>query len=128
MSLFLEKVISDNIAQDGTLATDLTKVCSSFKLVVVVVCLWQYQINLITIKELWHIWVTFLAETSKDLEIILIIIVLSFTNRLSRTSLNLSLSCDIVLFKSIIFFLEDKSSLGFTWKNSRGFDVLWYSL
>lgn len=57
MSLFLEKVISDNIAQDGTLATDLTKVCSSFKLVVVVVCLWQYQINLITIRELWHSFV-----------------------------------------------------------------------
>ena len=35
------------------------------------------------------LWVTFLAETSKDLEIILIIIVLSFTNRLSRTSLYL---------------------------------------
>ena len=52
MSLFLEKVISDNIARDGTLATDLTKVCFSFKLVVVVVCLWQYQINVITIKEL----------------------------------------------------------------------------
>lgn len=46
MSLFLEKVISDNIAQDGTLATDLTKVCSSFKLVVVVVvCLWQIISN-----------------------------------------------------------------------------------
>lgn len=42
MSLFLEKVISDNTARDGTLATDLTKVCSSFKLVVVVVLsLWQ---------------------------------------------------------------------------------------
>lgn len=42
MSLFLEKVISDNTARDGTLATDLTKVCSSFKLVVVVVVsLWQ---------------------------------------------------------------------------------------
>ena len=40
MSLFLEKVISDNMARDGTLATDLTKVCSSFKLVVVV-SLWQ---------------------------------------------------------------------------------------
>ena len=37
------------------------------------------------------LWVTFLAETSKDLEIILIIIVLSLTNRLSRTSLYLSL-------------------------------------
>ena len=40
MSLFLEKVISDNTARDGTLATDLTKVCSSFKLDVVV-SLWQ---------------------------------------------------------------------------------------
>ena len=36
-------------------------------------------------------WVTFLAETSKDLEIILITFVLSFTNSLSRTSLYFSL-------------------------------------
>ena len=43
-----------------------------------------------------HLWVTFLAETSKDLEIILIIIVLSFTNRLSRTSLYLSLKAKII--------------------------------
>ena len=35
--------------------------------------------------------VTFLAETSKDLEIILITFVLSFTNSLSRTSLYFSL-------------------------------------
>ena len=42
------------------------------------------------------LWVTFLAETSKDLEIILIIIVLSFTNRLSRTSLYLSLKTSFV--------------------------------
>ena len=34
-----------------------------------------------------YFWVTFLAETSKDLEIILITIVLSFTNSLSHTSL-----------------------------------------
>ena len=52
-------------------------------------------------KELDHIeylylWVTFLAETSKDLEIILIIIVLSLTNRLSRTSLYLSLKTSFV--------------------------------
>ena len=37
------------------------------------------------------LWVTFLAETSKDLEIILITIVRSFTNSLSRTSLYFSL-------------------------------------
>ena len=43
-----------------------------------------------------HFWVTFLAETSKDLEITLIIIVLSFTNRLSRTSLYLSLKTSFV--------------------------------
>ena len=42
------------------------------------------------------LWVTFLAETSKDLEITLIIIVLSFTNRLSRTSLYLSLKTSFV--------------------------------
>ena len=47
-------------------------------------------------KGLTHVWVTFLAETSKDLEIILIIIVLSFTNRLSRTSLYLSLKTSFV--------------------------------
>ena len=35
----------------------------------------------------YRFWATFLAETSKDLEIILITIVLSFTNSLSRTSL-----------------------------------------
>ena len=47
------------------------------------------------LSESLRLWVTFLAETSKDLEIILIIIVLSFTNRLSRPSLYLSLNhCD----------------------------------
>ena len=35
--------------------------------------------------KFYFLWVTFLAETSKDLEIILIIIVLSLTNRFSRT-------------------------------------------
>ena len=43
-----------------------------------------------------NLWVIFLAETSKDLEINLIIIVLSFTNRLSRTSLYLSLKTSFV--------------------------------
>ena len=37
------------------------------------------------------LWVTFLAETSKDLEIILITIVLRLTNNVSRTSLYFSL-------------------------------------
>ena len=43
-----------------------------------------------------HLWVTFLAETSKDLEIILITTVLSFTNSLSRTSLYFSLKRSFV--------------------------------
>ena len=47
-------------------------------------------------KGLVHFWVTFLAETSKDLEITLIIIVLSFTNSLSRTSLYFSLKTSFV--------------------------------
>ena len=42
------------------------------------------------------LWVTFLAETSKDLEIILITTVLSFTNSLSRTSLYFSLKTSFV--------------------------------
>ena len=46
-------------------------------------------------KNLFH-WVTFLAETSKDLEIILITTVLSFTNSLSRTSLYFSLKTSFV--------------------------------
>ena len=45
--------------------------------------------------KILQLWVTFLAETS-DLEIILIIIVLSFKNRLSRTSLYLSLKTSFV--------------------------------
>ena len=49
-------------------------------------------------------WVTFLAETSKDLEIILIIIVLSFTNSLSRTSLYLSLKTSFV-YSNLFSFL-----------------------
>ena len=43
-----------------------------------------------------YLWVTFLAETSKDLEIILITIVRSFTNSLSRTSLYFSLKTSFV--------------------------------
>ena len=43
-----------------------------------------------------HFWLTFLAETSKDLEIILITTVLSFTNSLSRTSLYCSLKTSFV--------------------------------
>ena len=53
------------------------------------------------------LWVTFLAETSKDSEIILIIILLSFTNRLSRTSLYLSLKTSFAysnLFRFIILY------------------------
>ena len=42
------------------------------------------------------LWVTFLAKTSKDLELILITIVLSFTNSLSRTSLCFSLKTSFV--------------------------------
>ena len=41
-------------------------------------------------------WVTVLAETSKDLQIILISIVLSFTNSLSRTSFYFSLKTSFV--------------------------------
>jgi len=43
-----------------------------------------------------NLWVTFRAETSKDLEMILITIVLSFTNSLSRTSLSFSLKTSFV--------------------------------
>jgi len=75
MSLFLEKVISDNTAQDGTLATDLTKVCSSFKLVVVVVV------------SLWQLSNKF--NNNKG------VVTNSFVQKYN-------------------FFLEDKSSLGFT--------------
>ena len=42
------------------------------------------------------LWVTFRAETSKDLEIILITIVLSFTNSVSRTSLSFSVKTTFV--------------------------------
>ena len=42
------------------------------------------------------VWVTFLAETSKDLEIILITTVLRFTNSLSCTSLYFSLKISFV--------------------------------
>ena len=42
------------------------------------------------------VWVTFLAETLKDLEIILITTVLSFTNSLSGTSLYFSLKTSFV--------------------------------
>ena len=41
-------------------------------------------------------WVTVLVETSKDLQIILITIVLSFTNSLSRTNLYFSLKTSFV--------------------------------
>ena len=51
------------------------------------VCSWATRKN---------IWVIFLAETSKDLEIILITTVLSFTNSLSRTSLYFSLKTSFV--------------------------------
>ena len=50
-----------------------------------------------------YFWVTFLAETSKGLEIILITIVLSFTNSLSRTSLCFSLKTSF--FYSNLFSL-----------------------
>ena len=76
MSLFLEKVISDNTARDGTLATDLTKVRFSFKLVVVVVVsLWQLLSNKF--------------NNNKG------VVTNSFVQKYN-------------------FFLEDKSSLGFT--------------
>ena len=42
------------------------------------------------------LWVIFLAETSKDLEIILITTLLSFTNGLSRTSFDFSLKTSFV--------------------------------
>ena len=45
---------------------------------------------------IYFLWVTFLAETSKDMEIILITIVPSFTNSLSRTSLSFSLKTSFV--------------------------------
>ena len=48
------------------------------------------------ITIIMRLWVTFLAETSKDLEIILITIVRSFTNSLSRTSLYFSLKTSFV--------------------------------
>ena len=53
----------------------------------------QRRFLFIYLKQFRGLWVTFLAETSKDLEIILITstIVLSFTNSLSSTSLYLSL-------------------------------------
>ena len=49
-----------------------------------------------TAIKLSLLWVIFLAETSKDLEIILIITVLSFTNILSRTSFDFSLKTSFV--------------------------------
>ena len=51
---------------------------------------------IITLTIITYLWVTFLAETSKDLEIILITTVLSFTNSLSRTSLYFSLKTSFV--------------------------------
>ena len=47
-------------------------------------------------KIIIFLWVTFLAETSKDLEIILITTVLSSTNSLSHTSLYFSLKTSFV--------------------------------
>ena len=43
-----------------------------------------------------QLWVIFLAETSKDLEMILITTVLSCTNSLSRTSFDFSLKTSFV--------------------------------
>ena len=53
---------------------------------IVVLYFWVILFSRVFAFLICGLWVTFLAETSKDLEIILIIIVLSFTNRLSRTS------------------------------------------
>ena len=50
-----------------------------------------------------YLWVTFLAETSKDLEIILITIVLTFTKSLSRTSLHFSPKTSFVYSNLFIF-------------------------
>ena len=47
-------------------------------------------------KLICQIWVIFLAETSKDLEMILITTVLSCTNSLSRTSFDCSLKTSFV--------------------------------
>ena len=59
------------------------------------------------------LWVTFLAETSNVLEIILITTVLSFTNSLSRTSLYFSLKTSFVY--SNLFSLAKASA----WKTIR---------
>ena len=59
-------------------------------------------------------WVTFLAETSKDLEIILIIIVLRFTNSLPTTSLILALRQVSFIQTSSIFFVFDQNEKGKT--------------
>ena len=64
---------------------------------------WIYSENFNTISFVLNftrsvkilLWVTFLAETSKDLEIILITTVLSFTNSLTRTSLYFRLKAKI---------------------------------
>ena len=61
--------------------------------------------------KILQLWVTFLAETSKDLEIILIIIVLSFTNRLSRTSLYLSLKTSFV-YSNLFSLAKTSASAG----------------
>ena len=47
-------------------------------------------------NETHSLWVIFLAETSKDLEMILITTVLSCTNSLSRTSFDFSLKTSFV--------------------------------
>ena len=59
-------------------------------------------------------WLTSLAETSKDLEIILITIVLSFSNSLSRTSLYFSLKTSFVysnLFNTLLHSNEQTCTL-----------------
>ena len=83
---------------------------------------WIYSENFNTISFVLNftrsvkilLWVTFLAETSKDLEIILITTVLSFTNSLTRTSLYFSLKAKIKadVFRSSLLSLRKRTRAG----------------
>ena len=74
---------------------------------------WTYIFQKGSLKGLW---VAFPAETSKDVEIILITIVLSFTNSLSRTSLYFSLKTSFV-YSNLFSLAKTVTSLKVTGTN-----------
>ena len=78
------------------------------------------------------LWVTFLAETSKDLEIILITIVLSFTNSLSRTSLYFSLKTSFAFFLHHNYISSCRILVLYKWTASLNFfhgrSIFWKTL